>query len=125
VEQEHLRGGFGNAVGQSVFNPIVLIVVLIVGLLMCFGSRNRAIAAFLAGAILIPMDQILVIGGMHFPMLRVLLLFGMVRMLRAKISSKSEILSGGWNKIDLALIVLTLVIAVNGILLYRDSVALI
>jgi hypothetical protein len=112
-------------VGQSVFNPIVLIVVLIVGLLMCFGSRNRAIAAFLAGAILIPMDQILVIGGMHFPMLRVLLLFGMVRMLRAKISSKSEILSGGWNKIDLALIVLTLVIAVNGILLYRDSVALI
>ncbi len=121
MEPEHLRGGFGNAVGHSIVNPIILIVVLIVGLLICFGSRNRAIAAFLAGAILIPMDQILVIGSMHFPMLRVLLLFGMARILRVKASSKSEILGGGWNKIDLALIVLTLVTAVNGILLYQDS----
>jgi hypothetical protein len=121
VGPEHLRGGFGDAVGQSVFNPVVLIVVLIVGLLIGFGSRNRAIAAFLAGAVLIPLDQILVIGGMHFPMLRVLLLFGMVRMVRAKASATSTILSGGWNKIDLAMVVLTVITAVNGILLYRDS----
>lgn len=125
MEQEHLRAGFGNAVGQTIVNPIVLVVVLILGVLICFGSRRRAIVAFLAGAILIPLDQILVIGGMHFPMLRVLLLFGMVRMVRAKFFSKSEIFSGDWNRIDLALIVLTLVTAVNGILLYEDSPTLI
>lgn len=121
MNQQHLRGGFGNAVTQTVVNPAVLVIVLILGVLVCFGSRKRAIAAFFSGAILIPMDQILVVGGMHFPMLRVLLLFGMVRMVRAKVSSKMPVLAGGWNAIDKAFLVLTIVTAVNNVLLFRDS----
>lgn len=122
---EHLRGGFGNAVTQSVVNPLVLVIVLAAGLVVCVGSRKQAIVGFLWAAILIPMDQILVIGPLHFPMLRVLLLFGIVRMARSKQLSKLTILSGGRNKIDTAFLLLTLVAAINGVVLFRDSATLI
>jgi hypothetical protein len=105
-------------------HPIILIAVVIAGLLICFGSRNKALAAFLSGAILIPVDQILLIGPLHFPMLRVLIIFGIVRLVRAK-ASGSKVLGAGWNKIDLAMIVLTIVTALDGILLYRESSAVI
>jgi len=105
-------------------HPIILIAVLIAGVLVCFGSRNKALAAFLAGAMLIPMDQILLIGPLHFPMLRVLIVFGAIQMLRAKFSG-ADLLGGGWNKIDLAMVVLTIFTALDGILLYRESAAVI
>jgi len=101
-------------------HPIILIAVLIAGVLICFGSRNKALAAFLAGAMLIPTDQVLLIGSLHFPMPRVLIVFGAIRMVRAKFSG-ANLLGGGWNKIDLAMAVLTLFTALDGILLYRES----
>lgn len=121
MEPSGIRAGFGETVNQSIVNPVVLLIVLVLGVLICFGSRKRAIAAFLGGAIMIPMDQILMIGPLHFPMLRLLLLFGMVRMFRTKISSQLRILGTGWNNIDIALVALTIISAINGIALYRDS----
>ncbi len=105
-------------------HPIILLAVVIAGVLICFGSRNRAIAAFVAAALLIPNDQVLLLGSVHFPMLRVLIIFGAVRMIRAKISGKN-LLGGGWNRIDFAMIVLTLFTALNGVLLYPQSAAVI
>jgi hypothetical protein len=122
MEPKHLR--FGGGVGQTIVNPIVLLVVLIAGLLICFGGRRKALAAFLVGAMLIPVDQILLIGSLHFPMLRVLILFGGIRMLRAKFSG-ARLLGAGWNRIDPGMIVLTMFIAVNGVLLYGSEQAVV
>jgi len=122
VEPGNLR--FGGGVGQTLVHPIILIAVLIAGVLICFGSRNKALAAFLAGAILIPFDQILLIGPLHFPMLRVLIVFGAFRMLRVKLSG-AKLPGAGWNRIDLAMIALTIFTALDGILLYRESSAVI
>ena len=105
-------------------HPIILLAVLIAGALVCFGSRHRALAGFLAGAMLIPTDQILLIGPLHFPMLRVLIVFGAIRMLFAKFSG-TKLLGAGWNKIDVAMVVLTIFTALDGILLYRESSAVI
>lgn len=116
---DHLQ--FGGGVTQSVINPAVLVLVLIAGVLICVWPRNKAIPVFLAAAILIPMDQVLLIGPAHFPMLRLLVLFGIVRMVRERRSGKSQLLSGGLNKIDIAFILLTLVTAVNGVLLFQES----
>ena len=69
---------FGGGISDSVLNPGVLAVVVVVGILLWVWPRNKALAAFLAAGILIPMDQVLVLGGMHFPMLRVLVIFGFV-----------------------------------------------
>jgi len=114
----HLK--FGGGVSESIFNPLVLAVVLVAGILICVWPRHKALAAFLAAAILIPVDQVLLLGGMHFPMLRVLLLFGFVRMLKEKFYSKRRVFSGGMNKIDAAVILLSLVTAINAVLLFPE-----
>jgi hypothetical protein len=118
---EHLR--FGGGVSGTVLHPAVLVMVLLAGVLMCVWPRRKAIIPFLAAAILIPMDQVLLIGPAHFPMLRLLVLFGIVRIAREMISSKAHLFSGGMNKIDWAVIISTICVAFNGILLFQDSKA--
>jgi hypothetical protein len=116
---EHLK--FGGGVSQSVLHPAVLLITLMAGVLICVLPRNKAIVPFLVAALLIPMDQVLLIGPAHFPMLRLLILFGIVRMVREKATSKLPLFSRGLNKIDIAVILLTVFIAVNGILLFQVS----
>jgi hypothetical protein len=103
----------------------VLIVVLIAGILICVGSRKKAMIAFLAASLLIPMDQVLLIGPAHFPMLRVLIVFGIIRILKDKISAGRPLFSGGMNKIDWAIIWMTGFVALNGVLLFQATGALI
>jgi len=112
---------FGGGVSETVLNPAVLIVVLLAGVLIWILPRKKAIAPFLAAALLIPIDQVLLIRPAHFTMLRVLVLFGIIRILKDRISAKRPLLSGGMNKIDIAVILLTLFIAVNGVLLFQES----
>jgi len=112
---------FGGGVGQTILNPTVLVFVLLAGMIICISSRARATVAFLVGAMLIPTDQILVLGPLHFPMLRLLALFGLVRILWAKFTSKEDIFSGGMNGIDKALIALTVISALDGVLLWRET----
>src|SRR5271170_7885899 len=119
MEPEHLD--FGGGVAGTIVNPFVLIGVLIAGVLICILPRSKAIIPFLAAGILIPIDQVLVVGGLHFPMLRVLVLFGFVRIFWGKLSEKGEIFSGGMNGIDRAVIVLTLFTTVDGVLLWQQS----
>jgi hypothetical protein len=123
LEPQHLR--FGGGTAGTVLNPFVLLVVLLAGMLILFWPRGKAMAMFIAATILIPMDQVLLMGGMHFPMLRLLALFGIVRLVRTKLSSKSQIFSGGINKIDITVILFAIFTALAGILLFEQSAALV
>jgi len=123
LEPKNLR--FGGGLAETVLNPAVLLLILVAGVLMCILPRKQAMLAFLVASILIPMDQVLLIGGMHFPMLRLLVLFGAVRIFRDRNTSRYKIFSGGLNKIDLSVILLTVFTAVNGILLFQQSGAVI
>jgi hypothetical protein len=123
VGPDHLK--FGGGVTETVLNPAVLLLVIIAGILLCVWPRRKAIAVFLAAGLLVPMDQVLLIGPAHFPMLRLLVLFGLVRIVREKASTKRPVFSGGINKIDILVILLTAATAVNGILLFGESGAVI
>jgi predicted membrane protein len=74
VERELLK--FGGGVSHTIINPFVAIAILIAGILLCTLPRHKAIAPFLAASILIPFDQVLLIGPFHFMMLRIVVLFG-------------------------------------------------
>jgi hypothetical protein len=117
--REHLK--FGGGVSDSIIHPIILLVVLVAGVLICVSPRRNAIVAFLAAALLVPTDQILLIGPAHFPMLRLLALFGIIRMIREKVSSKAGLFAGGINKIDIAIILMSVFVAIDGMLLFQDS----
>jgi hypothetical protein len=110
---------FGGGVAETIVNPIVLLCVLLAGVLILVSPRGRAIAALLSIGILIPTDQIVVVAGLHFPMLRVLALFGFARLFWAKFVQREKIFSGGINGIDVALVISAVVTAVNGILLWQ------
>ena len=74
---------------------------------------------------LIPTDQVLVLGTIHFPMLRILALFGLARVTYSKVVLRSVIFSGGMNKVDIAVILLAIFTAVNSVLLWLEAGALI
>jgi hypothetical protein len=111
---------FGGGVADTILSPAVLILILIAGAMICFAPRQKALAAFLTAGILIPIDQVLVLGGVHFPMLRVLAIFGFVRILKEKRPSKTWLFVGGFNKLDGAVILLAVTTALNGIILFRE-----
>lgn len=123
MQPEHLR--FGGGVNETVLNPFVLVLVLTVGVLILALPRNKVIVPLIAAFILIPMDQVLLIGGMHFPMLRFLALFGFAKLIREKISSRSLIFAGGINKIDVAVFSFAIATGLAGILLFQQTGALV
>lgn len=116
---------FGGGVAETIVNPVVLAVILIAGLLILFGSRPKALAAILAAGILIPTDQIVILAGVHFPMLRILALFGFARVFWRRLVKREPIFSGGVNAIDKAVIVLASFVALNGMLLWMQSAEII
>jgi len=82
--------------------------------------RRKAIIPLLSASILIPFDQIALIGPFHFMMLRVLILFGLLRLLTRARSSTLPLFSGGLTSLDRAMLLFTLVNAINWILLWQQ-----
>ncbi len=117
MEPQNLR--FGGGVQHTFLSPVVLLAILIAGVVICVCDRRKALPAFLLAAILVPPDQVLLLAGIHFPMLRILAIFGFVRLLRDKFSRNESIFSGGLNIIDKAIIALSLFTLINGMLLWR------
>ena len=120
---EHLN--FGGGVSQTMINPVVLLVALLAGVSICFLSRNKAIIPFITAAILIPDNQIVLIGPAHFSMLRLLVTFGFVRLVWKKATSKSRIFTGGMDGIDVAVMLFAVFTALDGILLWKETGAVV
>jgi hypothetical protein len=119
LEPQNLN--FGGGVSQTFLSPIVLVAIMIAGIMICASPRSRALAAFLTASILIPMDQVLLVGSVHFPMLRILAVCGLVRVLWTKFSKKEQIFTGGLNGIDWGVIVSSLFKFINGIVLWQAT----
>jgi len=120
---ENLR--FGGGPSMTFLHPAVALALLICGTLMFVLPRTRAVVPFLVAAILIPPDQVLLIGGMHFPTIRVLTLFALARILKSRFSERTPLFSGGLNRLDLVVILLSLFSAINALLLWQELQALV
>lgn len=112
---------FGGGVSGTVLNPAVALIILLTGVLMCCRSQKKAIVPFLLTSFLVPSDQVLVLGGLHFPLLRILIAFGMIRIFMVLGLAKGKALAGGLNSIDKSLILLSLTSAVAGVLLFQNT----
>jgi hypothetical protein len=123
MEPNHLN--FGGGVTETIVNPFILLAVLIAGVLMLTLRRQQAVRPFLVAALLISTDHVLLIGGLHFPMLRVLILFGAARIAWVKIKTKRPLFAGGINLIDIAFLSFAVFTALDGILLWRETAAVV
>ena len=105
MEPEHLH--FGGGAADTVLHPLVAVVMIIAVLLILTLPRNKAIVPFLLAFFSIPPEQVLVLGGLHFTVLRVLILAGLVRLIFYR---KGEgRFAGGFNSLDLVIVLWTIV----------------
>ena len=59
--------------------PAMAVAMLIVIGLIFTMPRNKVIVPFLLGCLTIPIQQVVVLGGLHFTVLRILIIAGLIR----------------------------------------------
>ena len=123
MRPDNLR--FGGGVSDTVLNPFVALIIILAGVLMIILPQRKAIIPFLLTSMLIPSDQVLVIAGLHFPLMRMLIVFGMLRVFIIKGPGDWSVFSGGLNRIDKMFILFSVVSTVAGILLFHNVQGLI
>jgi hypothetical protein len=102
-------------------HPVVAVAVLLAAALIFFLRRRYVIIPFLSAGLLLPMDQLVVLGPFHFQMLRVLILCGWIRVLIERLTSKRPLLSTRLNTLDKLVILFALVDALDYVLLWQGS----
>jgi hypothetical protein len=97
-----IRPEFGGGAAGSVMHPVVMVAMVVAIVLMLVMPRKRAVAPFLFVVFLTPFGQQLNIAGVHFFVLRIVVVFFALRLAFAKLAEQTEIASGGLNAIDKA-----------------------
>jgi hypothetical protein len=111
--------------GMSNVHPAVMIAYVLVAGLIFVLPRKYVIPVFLAATLLIPMDQGLVIGMLHFQATRILITLGWIRLLATRLSSKGSFLPCGLTMIDKMVILYASFNALDFVLLWRELDAVI
>ncbi len=123
MEPENLR--FGGGAGGTVLHPIVAVAMLLAIALIFLLPRRYVVVPLLFLAFLVPLGQVLVLGGIHVPVLRILVIFCCIRLIGMKLSSRLGPLVGGFNSIDKAFSLWAFFNAVIFVLQYMETGALI
>jgi hypothetical protein len=106
MEPQHLR--FGGGAAETMLHPLVAIWLLIAVVLVLTRPRGQALVVFLVSCFTIPVGQVVVLGSLHFTVLRILIIAGLIR--RASIigSSPRGKFPGGFNGIDQMVVLWTI-----------------
>jgi hypothetical protein len=94
MEPQNLR--FGGGATETLLHPFVAMELVIAIIFILCLPRKYAIAPLLFGAFTIPLGQVVMLAGIHFTVLRILILAGLGR----RAASKQAIFAGGFNSID-------------------------
>jgi hypothetical protein len=105
MEPTNIRFGGGEA--TTLLHPLVAAWMLIAIALIFVLPRRKAIAPFLLAFFTIPLGQVLVIGGLHFPALRILILAGLVRRMTSRGEESRNKFGGGFSAVDQAVVMWT------------------
>lgn len=98
--QNSIVGTFGGGATDTVMHPVVAIAMVLAIALMLWLPRKYAVVPFLLTLFLLPAGQQFHVGGVHFYVPRIMILFGIARLASAKLRSKAPIFTGGWNDLD-------------------------
>jgi hypothetical protein len=99
---EPTNNRFGGGVAASILHPLVAIAVVIAIVLILSLQRKKVIVPFLFAALMTPWGQVLVLGGVHFTMIRILILTGLARAAWSKTGSSERWFATGFSRIDQA-----------------------
>lgn len=111
MEPANIR--FGAGASATLLHPLVAVWMFIAIALILTLPRGKAIAPFLLAFFTIPLGQVVVVAGVHFPVLRILIIAGLVRRMMSRGAGSEGKYPGCFNGVDQAVvlwIVSTLVI---------------
>jgi hypothetical protein len=123
MQPENFR--FGGGAADTIVHPLVAAGMVIAILLMLILPRVKAIAPFLLAFFTIPAEQVLVLGGVHFTMHQILILVVLGRMISFRASSSERRLAGGFNALDGAVVLWSLLELVMFCLQFMETAAVI
>lgn len=98
MEPQNLE--FGGGATHTVLHPLVAAATLVTIALIFLLPRKYLIVPFLLNVLLVPFGQVLVLGGVHFTVYRIIVIFGLVRLVITKLPSATGRFVGGFNSID-------------------------
>src|SRR5437879_8114612 len=98
MQPENLR--FGGGASETILHPIVLVAMLIAIALIFLLPRKQIIFPFLATAFLIPLGQSIVLGGLHFFVIRIIILTVAIRMLTSFFTSPDGLFGDRLDTLD-------------------------
>lgn len=98
MEPAHFR--FGGGAAETMLTPVVALAMLILIGLIFTRPRNQVIVPFLLGCFTIPLQQVVVLGGLHFTVLRILIIAALIRRAISGGSSRAGKFPGGFNGVD-------------------------
>jgi hypothetical protein len=113
---ENLR--FGGGASETVLHPIVLAAMLIAIVLIFLLPRKYVIWPFLCTAFLVPLGQAILVGGLHFFVIRVIILTVAVRMLVSMFTSPEGAFGHRWGALDIIFVLWALFRASAGVLVF-------
>jgi hypothetical protein len=103
-----LAGAFGGGASETMLHPLVAVWMLVAALLILTLPREKAIVPFLLAFFTIPIQQVILIGPLHFPVLRILILVGLARAAAQGGGLTSERrFPGGLSRLDKAVLLWT------------------
>src|SRR5579862_865142 len=123
MEPENLR--FGGGASETLLHPLVAVWMLIAAVLILTLPRKQVIKPLLFTFFLVPIGQVVLLGGLHFTVLRILILVGLVRRAMSSRSSSGETFPGGFNALDRVVVLWTLSSLIIFVLEWREMQALI
>ena len=118
MEPANIR--FGGGASSTLLHPLVAVAMILAILMMFVLSRKYIIVPFLFATFLIPLGQVLIVGGLHFTVLRIVIIFGCFRLLILKLLSQLSPPAGGFNKIDMAFSCWAFFYALDAVLLWMS-----
>src|SRR5437899_11548030 len=98
MEPENIR--FGGGATSTVLHPLVAAAMVVDIVVILLLPRKYVTVPLLLAAFFIPFGQVVVVHGIHFTVLRILIMFGCARLILSKLSPATIALADGCNSID-------------------------
>jgi hypothetical protein len=115
---------FGGGATETVLHPLALAILAIAVLLMWFLPRKYMVMPFLAIATLVPLEQQAIVGGLHFMILRIILLCAWMRLL-VGMGGGMRFLPSGLTTFDKVFMAWVVSCVITYTILWADTAALI
>lgn len=113
---------FGGNAGTTI-SPLTIVATALAVVLILFLPKKYVIAPYLMAVILIPTGEQVVLAGMHWMIFRIILFFGLLRILISRQSSEPETMRFQMNRIDWTVILFCISSIVTFTLLWGEGQA--